>query len=170
MKRHCALRLLLQWLGPARSEWPDPSQPFGPRMKQGISPPLVRGGSPTDSGSWRQRGATGSGRGASPRGGGLDFGYGEARGSPMMAGVGGTSWAKVDTGESVAWWSRWPAQGSGRSSSSTWFWWRCRLGRGMADEGCHRWGRCGREEKLGGGSQDAPVRLTPFIDGAPAQR
>jgi hypothetical protein len=81
MKRHCALRLLLQWLGLARSEWPDPSQPFGPRMKQGISPPLVRGGSPTDSGGWRQRGAMGSSRGASPGGGGLDFGYGEARGS-----------------------------------------------------------------------------------------
>jgi hypothetical protein len=62
MKRHCALRLLLQWLGPARSEWPDPSQPFGPRMKQGISPPLVRGGSPTilaAGGNEVQRGAVG---------------------------------------------------------------------------------------------------------------
>jgi hypothetical protein len=41
----------------------------------------------------------------------------------MVAGYSGTSWVEVDTGERVAQWSRWPAWGFERSSSSTWFQW-----------------------------------------------
>jgi hypothetical protein len=55
---HCAIGLDLQWLGTTRTERPDPSQPFGSRVKKGIPPPTVCGGSPAD-GDEEKRGGVG---------------------------------------------------------------------------------------------------------------
>jgi hypothetical protein len=104
--------------GSAQPGWrgPSPSRPFGPRVKQGIPPPLGHGGLPANFGGCRRQGPVGSGRRASPGGGGPDLGYEEVRGSPMIADGGGMSSVEVDVGER-------PEKGSKseseRSASST---------------------------------------------------
>jgi hypothetical protein len=111
MKRHCALRLLLQWLGPAGSERARPISAFWPSINRGDScslPPFT-GAAPLDNSGrpmvtrrtwWCQRGTLHQGE---PVGGGRVEG-----GSPQTSsgGEGRRRWVdgyEAISGEGVTW-------------------------------------------------------------------
>jgi hypothetical protein len=67
MKRHCALSLLLQWLGPAGSERAQPILAFRPPIERGDSPPPLHRATVTHRTRWCQGGTPHQGE---PVGGG----------------------------------------------------------------------------------------------------
>jgi hypothetical protein len=74
-KWHCALGLLLHWLGPSGSERAQPISAFWPEAKTGeVFSPIGAGGLSVESGRPVDGGRRWSGRGASRLRGGLAFG------------------------------------------------------------------------------------------------